>query len=228
MADHNPMPEVFDDWRMLRSELPRYVDMVLEARTSLAPFPVKLGLECDWLPHGEGWIEELATFAPWDFLIGSVHYLEPGWAVDNPATSHRIRADNLADIWSCYTQAQVACIRSGLFDILGHADLVKKFGHHPPGDPQRYYDPVIEALADSRMAFEINTAGLYRAAGETYPAPLFIQLALEAGIPVVISSDAHDPAHVGRDFDHVLEMLRTAGCTRTGTFHNRALSFEDL
>ena len=79
-SDHCPMPgpEPFDDWRMLRSDLPLYVERVLAARADAAPFPVRLGLECEFIAGTEAWIEELANLAPWDYLIGSVHYLGSG------------------------------------------------------------------------------------------------------------------------------------------------------
>ena len=81
-ADHNPMPEQFDAWRMSMEDLPQYFEMVEGARST--GFPVRLGLECDFVDGYEAWIEKLAGMAQWDYLIGSVHYIAPGWDVDNP------------------------------------------------------------------------------------------------------------------------------------------------
>ena len=83
-ADHNPMAEHFDDWRMLREDLPRYLEEVAKARAEYPQLPIRIGLECDFLAGREGWIEELARIAEWDFFIGSVHYLPEGWEVDHP------------------------------------------------------------------------------------------------------------------------------------------------
>ncbi len=186
-SDHCPMPgpEPFDDWRMRRDELPRYVDMVLDAREKAAPFPVRLGLECDFIAGHEDWIEELAGLAPWDYLIGSVHYIAPGWAVDDPQWIGKFTASGTAteEIWTAYWQAYERCIASGLFDFVAHPDLVKKFGHRPPGDLRRFYEPAIAAAAARNVAVEVSTAGLRKPVGELYPAAGFLELATRRAWP---------------------------------------------
>ena len=123
-ADHNPMPESFDDWRMNYDELPRYFDFVAEARAS--GFPVRLGLECDFIPGRESWIEKLTGMAQWDYLIGSVHYLASGWDVDNPKHLFRFTEASVESIWDTYWELFNQCIRSGLFDFVAHPDLPSK------------------------------------------------------------------------------------------------------
>lgn len=217
-SDHAPMdgPEPFDDWRMLRSELARYVEMILDARAQAAPFPVRLGLECDFIAGREGWIEQLAGLAPWDYLIGSVHYLAPGWDVDNPRHLSRFEASPGAveEIWVLYWKEFNRCARSGLFDLLAHPDLVKKFGHRPAGDLRRFYEPAIEAIVAGGAAIELSTAGLRKPVGELYPAPDFLALAQAAKIPLVISSDAHAPGEVGADFERAARALAGHGVVR--------------
>ena len=224
-SDHAPMadPEPFDDWRMLRADLPRYVDMILAAREAAAPFPVRLGLECDYLAGHEAWIEELAAAAPWDYLIGSVHYLAPGWAVDDPQMIGRYTASETAteEIWTLYWREYERAVASGLFDFVAHPDLVKKFGHRPPGDLRRYYEGTIAAAAAGGVAVEVSTAGLRKPVGELYPAAGFLALAREAGIAVLINSDAHAPAEVGQDFGHAAAAVRAAGYTETARFVGR-------
>lgn len=218
-SDHCPMdgPEPFDDWRMLRSELPRYVEMILDARSQAAPYPVRLGLECDFIAGREDWIEQLAGLAPWDYLIGSVHYLAPGWDVDNPKHISRFEAapGAVEDIWTLYWREFGRCARSGLFDILAHPDLVKKFGHRPSGDLRRFYEPAIEAIVAGGSAIELSTAGLRKPVGELYPAPDFLALACAAGIPIVISSDAHAPEEAGADFELAMKAANVAGYNDT-------------
>lgn len=224
-SDHCPMPgtDGFDDWRMRRDELPRYLDMVLDAREKAAPFPVRLGLECDFIAGHEDWIEELAGLAPWDYLIGSVHYIAPGWAVDDPQWIGKFTASGTAteDIWTAYWQAYERCIASGLFDFVAHPDLVKKFGHRPPGDLRRFYEPAIAAAAARNVAVEVSTAGLRKPVGELYPAAGFLELAYAAGVAVVINSDAHAPGEVGLDFEKAVEAVRATGYNETARFVSR-------
>lgn len=225
-ADHNPMPEIFDDWRMSTDDLPRYIEMV--AAVGSADFPVRLGLECDFIEGYESWIERLSEKASWDYLIGSVHYIAPGWDVDNPKYLSRFKQYPVDEIWALYWNHYVRCIESGLFDFVAHPDLPKKFGHRPSGDLRRYYEPAIDALAKAKLAFEINTAGLRKEVKEAYPALEFLQLAHEAGVAVVINSDAHAPEEVGYRFDLARDLARHAGYTKVCRFEKRRRTEVDL
>ena len=119
-------------------------------------------------------------------------------------------------------------MRARLFDIHAHPDLPKKWGARPPGDLRRYYEPVVAALAETGAAYEISTAGRRKPCAECYPAPGFARLACAVGVPVVLSSDAHRPAEVGRDFDHAAALAREAGYTSVLRFRGREPAPEPL
>ena len=222
ISDHAPqVPEPFDDWRMEVAELPFYFDWIARARAHAAGrIPVRAGLECDWLPGNEAWIEDLAGRYEWDYLIGSIHYLDD-WDFDNPKWLGRWVETDLDDLWERYWQAYAGMAASGLFDILAHPDLVKKFAYRPPGDLARYYEPAVEAIAACGAAIEINTAGWHKPCAEAYPAPEFLRLAASAGVPVVLSSDAHAPGEVARDFPRALDLAAAAGFSGTALFAGR-------
>jgi len=224
-ADHNPMPEPFDDWRMAIEDLPRYLESLEEARSRFPQLTIRLGLECDFILGREAWIEKLAGMADWDFFIGSVHYLPEGWEVDNPKYVGRFRDGDVDQIWANYWQVYERCIRSDLFDFVGHPDLPKKFGFRPSGDPRRFYEPAIQALVDTNLAFEINTAGLRKDCRELYPAQGFLELAQSAGIPLLINSDAHAPGEVGAGFAEAIVAAEAAGYTEVVRFARRKRSF---
>ena len=117
------------------------------------------------------------------------------------------------EIWRRYFETLGEAARSGLFDILAHPDLVKVWGKDrplPDGDLRRYYEPAIEAIAESGIAVEVSTAGLRKRVRELYPAPAFLEMCLEAGAPIALSSDAHRPQDVGADYDQALELLARA------------------
>lgn len=222
ISDHAPArPEPFDDWRMREAELPQYLAWIERARAHAAGrLPVRAGLECDWLAGCEAWIEELAGRAEWDYLIGSVHYLGD-WDFDNPKWLGRWSRCDVEDVWRHYWSTYADMARSGCFDILAHPDLVKKFAHVPDGDLERFYRPAIEAIATAGTAIEINTAGWHKPCAEAYPAPRFLELAAAAGIPLVISSDAHAPGELGRDFDRAIALAHAAGFRETLRFERR-------
>ena len=234
VSDHAPQtPEPFDDWRMLDAEMPDYFRWLDRARAHAAGrIPVRAGMECDWLPGCQPWIENLAARYDWDYLIGSVHYLDDrdigAWDFDNPKWLDRWAGMDLDEIWAGYWREYAAMAESGLFDVLGHPDLVKKFGHVPGGDLDRFYEPVIDAVAASGCVIELNTAGWHKPCAECYPAPRFLELACSAGIPLVISSDSHEPGHLGRNFDQAIGIARAAGYREPVLFERRARRTEPL
>ncbi|MFT4546410.1 MAG: histidinol-phosphatase (PHP family) [Verrucomicrobiales bacterium] len=222
-SDHSPMPDDdFDDWRMKLAEFPDYLAKVEQARVDNPNIPIKLGLEVDYLEGGDDWIRELTSMADYDYLIGSVHYIAPGWDIDNPEWIGRWKDKaTVAEIWDDYWRIYTRCIASGHFDILAHPDLPKKFGFRPEGALAHYYEPAIAAAAEADICFEINTAGLRKEVAEMYPSREFLTLAQAAGIPLVISSDAHAPEEVGADFGQAAALAREVGYTELATFERR-------
>ena len=220
-SDHNPMAAAFDDWRMLRDELPRYLESIEEARSAFPGLPIRLGLEMDYLPKAEAWWGELRALAPWDYWIGSVHYLPDGTEVDHPKYISRHRDTDPELIWSAYWRAYEECIRSGWFHFVAHPDLPKKFGYRPAGDLKRFYAPAVEALAETGVAFEINTAGLRKECRELYPTLEFLRLAHAANVPILINSDAHAPGELGAGFAEAAALAAEAGYTETLRFAGR-------
>jgi len=229
-SDHSPMPaDDFDDWRMKLEEFPIYLEKVSKAQNKYPNIPVKLGLEVDFFDGEEAWCEKLAEMADFDYLIGSVHYIAPGWDMDNPKWIGRWKGQAaVEEIWSSYWEIYTRCVASGLFDILAHPDLPKKFGFRPEGDLRKYYEPAIEAAAKADVCFEINTAGWRKEVKEAYPSLEFLRMANKAGIPLVISSDAHAPDEVGHRFGDAMTLAREAGYSQTALFSKRQRTLIDL
>ncbi len=234
VADHAPQgPEPFDDWRMSEAELPQYRDWIERARAHAGGrIAVRAGLECDWLPGNEDWLRGLAERYPWDYLIGSIHYVDHDgaglWCFDDPARLDRWAGVEVERVWAAYWESYARMADSGLFDLLGHPDLIKKFGHVPGGDLDRFYQPAVDAVAAAGCVIELNTAGWEKPCGECYPAPRFLELACSAGVPLALSSDAHEPGHVGRGFSRAVELAKAAGYRETVLFEGRRRRFEPL
>ena len=229
ISDHAPqIPEPFDDWRMAVAELPAYFDWIDRARSRAAGrMPIRAGLECDWLAGCENWIADLAGRYDWDYLIGSVHYLGD-WDFDNPKWLGRWAQSDVEAVWDHYWKTYTTMADSGLFDIMGHPDLVKKFAQVPAGDLDRFYQPAIDAIAVSGSVIELNTAGWHKPCAEAYPTPRFLELANAAGVGLVISSDAHAPDEVARDFTKAIELAKAAGYRETTLFEKRKRRTEAL
>ncbi len=211
-TDHSPMArDDFDDWRMRDDQLDEYVQKVQKARCDHPSLTIRLGLEVDYLPGHEDWIASLAARHPWDYFIGSVHYVSDSWAVDNPHKLSEWKHRDAWEVWSVYFDRLTRAADSGLFQIIGHADLPKKFGHRPARDCTLLYERFLAACQRTGTAIELNTAGLRKDCREIYPCPALLQAAYRLGVPITFGSDAHAVDEVGMNLPDAVELARSVG-----------------
>ena len=211
----------FDDWRMKASELEAYVEKVERARKAYPGLSIKLALEMDYLPGYEDWVREIAGRYPWDYFIGSVHYISPSWAIDNPQQLSEWKHRNPFEVWSAYFERLTMAAESKLFDIIGHADLCKKFGFYPQQDCTPLFERFLKAAHRNDVAIELNTAGLRKECREIYPSRKIVNLAAQAGVAITFGSDAHAPEEVGLNFAEAVQLAREAGYTQCVRFSGR-------
>ena len=195
---------------------------------------LRLGIEADFVPGGEDRMANLLEARDFDYVIGSVHFLREG-AVDmddySVWDSGPTRPRSAEEVWRRYFQTIGESARSGLFDVVAHPDLVKYWGdgaRRPEGDLRRYYELAIDGIAESGVAVEVSTAGLRKPASELYPAPAFLQMALDAGARVALSSDAHRPQDVGADYEQALAVLEQLGVRELCVFDRRSCRVEPI
>jgi histidinol-phosphatase (PHP family) len=208
-------------------DLDAYCDFV--AGMKAAGHPVKLGIELDYIPGREDRIARLVEGHPWDYVIGSIHFIADR-AVDHEGYDAWRRSEP-DQVWSDYFRTLGAAAASGLFDILAHPDLVKVWGAErppPSRDPRAFYELAIDDIARSDVAIEVSTAGLRKPVREMYPSRELLEMCIAAARPVALSSDAHEPEHVGHDYESALAFLRESGVERVSVFSARVRSEEPL
>jgi histidinol-phosphatase (PHP family) len=196
---------------------------------------LRLGIEADFVPGREDRMASLLDQHEWDYVIGSVHFLGDH-AVDWDAEDVDIwrRESTPERIWKRYFDAVRASALSGLYDIIGHPDLVKIWGPPPRGRPmpdtdlRRYYEPTVEAMLDAGVAMEVSTAGLRKPVGEIYPARAMLEMAVEANLPIALSSDAHLPSQLGYGYDQAVKLLEDCGVREICVFEGRVRRLEPL
>jgi histidinol-phosphatase (PHP family) len=222
--------QALDVWRHpfwqanAREDLDSYCEFVREQTD------MKLGIEADFVVGGEDRMAGLLEARDFDYVIGSVHFLRDE-AVDMEDYSVWGRSHSPEEIWKRYFETLGEAARSGLFDVLAHPDLVKVWGADrplPEGDLRGYYELAMDGIAESQIAVEVSTAGLRKPVGEMYPAPAFLQMCLEAGAPVALSSDAHRPEDVGADYEQALELLAASGVQELCVFERREHRLEPV
>jgi len=196
---------------------------------------LRLGVEVDFLPGREDRMSNLLEARDWDYVVGSVHFLrddavdlhgEPDWE-----SWDVWRHGDPERVWARYFETLGEAARSGLFDILAHPDLVKVWGRQvpsPDGDLRRFYERAMDGIAESDVAIEVSTAGLRKPVGEIYPAATFLEMCLEAGRPVALSSDAHVPDQLGFEYERAVSFLEQLGVTELAVFERRTRRPEPL
>jgi histidinol-phosphatase (PHP family) len=134
-------------------------------------------------------------------------------------------------VWRRYFEGIGEAAMSGLFDVLAHPDLVKHWGRErpwPERDPRYYYEVAMEGIAESGVAVELSTAGLRKPVGEIYPARALLEMVVDAGNPIALSSDAHAPEHLGFGYDQALELLDSLGVGELCVFERRVRRLEPI
>ena len=211
-------------------DIDEYCDFVRE-ETDL-----RLGIEADFVAGREDRLSNLLDGREWDYVVGSVHFLRDD-AVDLHGESDWAQWDVWRSggdpdrVWRRYFEALGEAARSGLYDILAHPDLVKIFTGRvpaPDGDLRRFYEIAVDGIAESDVAIEVSTAGLRKPVGEIYPAAPFLEMCLEAGRPVALSSDAHLPEQLGYEYERALSFLGDLGVTEIAVFERRRRRLEPL
>jgi histidinol-phosphatase (PHP family) len=194
---------------------------------------LRLGIEADYVAGREDRIARFLDARDWDYVVGSVHFVRDA-AVDleGPDWEHVWgRGEGPDKVWERYFATLAEAARSGLYDIMAHPDLVKVWGSArplPERDPRHYYEPAVEAMLDTGVAMEVSTAGLRKPAGELYPASALLAMAVDAGLPIALSSDAHAPDQVGFRYDDALAALADAGVTEICVFEGRDRRMEPI
>ena len=189
---------------------------------------LRLGIEMDFVPGAEDRTANLLEARDFDYVVGSVHFIGDD-AVDHEGFDIWEGSGDPDRVWARYFEALAEAARSGLFDILAHPDLVKVWGEGrplPDRDPRAYYEPAVEAIAESGVAVEVSTAGLRKPVGELYPSPAFAEMCVEAGAAFALSSDAHLPEQVGFGYDRAVEFLDGLGVGEICVFEHRERRLE--
>lgn len=231
-SDHAPLPEEKDDgWRMKAGELDDYIREAEEVRARFrCRLQVRIALEVDYYPGCESFVGDLASAYAWDYIIGSVHYIG-AWGFDNEDFIDHWEGKDIEQAYCEYFALVGDSARSGLFDIIAHPDLIKKFGHRPPLGSRKVFEAeetMLRQVKESGCVLEISSAGLRKPVGEIYPHARIIAKATEMGIPFAYGSDAHAPGEVGHAMQTCLAMLDACGCRHVACFDQRRMKLQPI
>ncbi|PID86984.1 MAG: histidinol-phosphatase [Chloroflexi bacterium] len=216
---HNPgpTPDFSAQVRMSMNQLDDYIAMVERARQTWAGrVDVRLGLECDYIPGLEPFLETLLRQADFHHILGSIH---PSL---NYYKNTFMKGDDFA-FQQLYFEHLAQSAESGLFDTLSHPDLVKNM-FPATWQVDSLLDDIrrsLDRIAKTDAAMELNTSGLNKRIREMNPNPTMLAEMQQRGIPVVLGSDSHEPGRVAANFEDALTLLESVGYTHVSFFLNR-------
>jgi histidinol-phosphatase (PHP family) len=221
-SDHLPFDEThMKEYTMDKCDLEGYIRSIprLEKKFGIR---IYTGIEADYYPGRQDEIRGLLGQYDFDYIYGSVHYIN-GWGFDNPQFLTEWDRHDIDTVYAAYYRNVVEMAQTGMYDIVAHIDLVKKFKHIPTRSFDKEIEEAVAAVAAAGMLIEVNTSGLRKPAREIYPSERILSVARRHGVPIVLGSDAHEPNDVAGDFDRAKALLRKAGYTKTAVIEKREI-----
>ncbi len=217
-SDHLTLTDKQQDWSIRPDRLHQYTEEVIRLAAKQSGLSIKLGLEVDYLPGKEEEINKIICSYPFDFIIGSVHYMGEK-AIDQRPEFYKEK--NLENLYNDYFSLVARAAASGLFDIMGHLDLVRIFGFFPESDIKHLYRDLAQAIKKHNVSIELNTNGMNKPLRNFYPNPEYIHIFKEEDVSICVNSDSHFPSDIGQHFDEAYATILRSGYKEMVTFNKR-------
>ena len=211
----------FPDWSIQAEKIDAYVEDILRAAQNTNDMTIRLGVEVDFFPETLEESINLLRPYPFDFIIGSVHFIDEFTIDLNSDSWKEITQEEINLVWQTYWRYIAAAAKSGYFDLIGHFDLPKKYKFYPDVDLTADALAALDAIAAADAALEINTSGWHKPVREAYPRLFYLTQARRRNIPILINADSHYSNHVTRDFNRAEKLASRAGYTELVRYEKR-------
>lgn len=205
-------------WCMDPLRVPEYIDYIGELGRKTTDVIIRCGLEIDYIPGHESEIADFLDDKQLDYRIGSVHYLGEKTVDLGPEF---YEGKDIDILYENYFDTVISAVNSGLFDIIGHCDLIRIYRYIPSYKPDSLYRKLAREMNRQGVAFEVNTNGRNKPLQEFYPDPRYLEIFRSENVPVCVNSDAHMPSRVGQFFNEACQLLRGAGYSDMVRYKNR-------
>lgn len=147
-------------------------------------------------------LEKLTTY-PYDFVIGSIHWIGDMFPCQKVREQYSAK-----DFYTLYWQEVLKTVRAGGFDALGHIDFPKRYYG------EIYYEEtmmkeIFQTLLEKDLVMEVNTSSLRKGHEQTMPGKELLELYKACGGEyVTIGSDAHVVEDVGAGYEVAKRLLK--------------------
>jgi len=220
-SDHAPLPaHLREGITMAPDDIELYISEIEKKKIKYDNnIEILTGFEVDY-PLNDTFPRKYFSDSRIDFLIGSCHFID-NWPFDHDAFIGEFDRRDINEIYSSYYSIIEDLVDSGLFDIIGHFDLIKKFGHRATDDFSATVETIAKKISATDSVVEINTSGLIKPVGEAYPSDEIIKILFNMNVPITLGSDSHAPEHVGYMFPEIIEKIKTIGYRKISGFRKR-------
>ena len=221
-SDHGPM-EFDKKYRMSFDEMDIYENWLDNLQQKYPQIKILKGYEVDFTPM----VDKRVLQRDVDYLIGSIHFLD-NWGFDNPEFLSVWQERDVDDVYKEYFELVEKLVESKMFEIVGHLDLIKVFNFKPKEDIRVYAKKAIEAIADTKMVVEINTAGLRKKVKEMYPSFQLLEMIKQYNIDITFGSDAHSPNQVGFNLKECYNFVKLLGYKKVVYFEKKEKFYKEI
>lgn len=208
-TDHIPLPDNFDlAHRMSENETVYYFEEIERLREKYKEINIIRGIEADFYDGFEKYIEDFIDKYAVELVLLSVHFIRD-WPENNWAFSYYFPDRPLSQVYSDYLQAILRGIKTGLFDVVSHLDLIKSPDYPILSTNKDEVAAILGEAKQQNMAIELNTSGLRKDINEMYPDYQLLPMLNDTGNEIVFGSDAHKPEQVGFYFSELEEIVKS-------------------
>lgn len=218
-SDHISLKPV--GWAMDLTRIPELIDTITHIQRRSNLLTVRFGAEVDYIPGLAEDTRKLLQTLPLDYVIGSVHFIDD-WNFDTDTNGYDAIDVNM--FYRTYFHLISEAAQTGIFDIIGHADLAKKFAVYPTFKLSKLYEEAARVFSECGVVVELNTSGKNKPCAEFYPSVDFLEILHHYRVPITLGSDAHVEQNIGQYFEEAIKLLKSIGYKEVATFKQRKRS----
>lgn len=228
-SDHNPFLDNYvSAYRMRPQDFEIYMNTIEELQETFPEIAIKKGIELDFIPSAMDYIEAFSKKYPFDYIIGSVHYLELN-GLKHVTYLNDLKERNLPDLFRKYFNSIARAASTGIFNIIAHFDLPRRFWGDLPAESYRDAENALRAIKEHDVSVEINTSGFRtKHIEEPFPGNHILEMVKQMEIPITLGSDSHTPDDVASYFSETVIMLKSLGFKYINKFSSQKRSIVPL
>lgn len=207
------------DWAIRMEDIPVMTRQILDLKAEYKnEIQIRYGIEVDYFPGHEDELRDLIDSIPVDYVIGSVHFIGD-WNFDTDQSLYGKWSND--KLYEKYFTLIKQAAQSGLFDVIGHIDIIKKFRIYPESNQDKLFDDTLKIIKEHNLVVELNTGGMDRPCAEFTPGSRLLEMCHNHHIPVTLSSDAHRAEQIARHYESAVALLSHIGYTEIVGFNKR-------